>query len=85
MRYVDSALAPVVSSFVPRYSPVHEATHVIVSGYNLGGVEPEMLRCRFGRAPRRRDDGCIRPDYQKVNESVECVAPPARISWPATC
>ena len=79
VRYVDSALAPVVSSFVPRYGPVHEATHVIVSGYNLGGVEPEMLRCRFGRAPSTQGRWMYPSlSYQKVNESVECVAPPAR-------
>jgi len=79
VRCVDSTLAPVVSSFVPRYGPVYEATHVIVSGFNLGGIEPEMLRCRFGRAPSTQGRWMYPTlSYQKVNESVECVAPPAR-------
>lgn len=79
VRYVDSGLAPVVSSFAPRYGPVYEATRVVVSGFNLGGIAPEMLRCRFGRAPSTQARW-MHPtlSYQTVNESVECVAPPAR-------
>ena len=71
LRYIDTAAPVVVSSFTPRLGPVHEATHVLVTGSNLAPVG-SALRCRFGRAPSTRGG------WNAPAQAVDCTAPPGR-------